>query len=207
VSRAVYFPSPAAFRAWLDVHHASRAELLVGFYKRATGKPSLTWPESVDEALCYGWIDGIRRSMDAERYTIRFTPRRRGSVWSRVNTRRGAALIAEGRMRPAGLAAFERRDPAKTGIYSFERETAAFPPAFLAEFRANARAWAYFNARPPYYRRVAVHWVTSAKREETRRRRLAQLIARSAKAETPRPFDRKKPTRPTRPTRPPRSRS
>ena len=175
-----YFKSPSEFRAWLEQHHADASELLVGYYKRATGKPSMTWPESVDEALCFGWIDGIRRSIDEERYCIRFTPRRRGSIWSVVNTKRVAELTREGRMRPAGLKVFEERDPKKTQLYSFERETAAMPPAYERRFRANAKAWTYWQAAPPGYKRSVTHWLTSAKREETRERRLAALIERCA---------------------------
>jgi uncharacterized protein YdeI (YjbR/CyaY-like superfamily) len=154
----------------------------VGFHKRGTGRPSLTWPESVDEALCFGWIDGIRRRIDDERYSIRFTPRRPGSIWSLVNTRRVAALEREGRMHEAGLKAFRQRDPKRTGIYSFEREKpATFPPELERIFRANKDAWAYFESSAPWYRRVTTHWVTSAKQDATRERRLAHLIACSAR--------------------------
>ena len=177
-----FFKSPAEFRAWLERNHAGARELLVGFHKRGTGRPSLTWPESVDEALCFGWIDGIRRRIDDERYSIRFTPRRPGSIWSLVNTRRVAALEREGRMHEAGLKAFRQRDPKRTGIYSFEREKpATFPPELERIFRANKDAWAYFESSAPWYRRVTTHWVTSAKQDATRERRLAHLIACSAR--------------------------
>lgn len=176
-----FFASAAAFRAWLAKHHATASELLVGFHKRATGRPSLTWPESVDEALCFGWIDGVRRRIDAERYSIRFTPRRPGSIWSLVNTRRASALAREGRMHPAGLKAFRARDPKKTGVYSFEREHATLTPAFEQRFRADEAAWAFFQSAPPSYRRVVTFWIMNAKQEATRERRLAASIDASAR--------------------------
>jgi uncharacterized protein YdeI (YjbR/CyaY-like superfamily) len=179
-----FFATAAAFRAWLDAHHDRETELLVGFHKKGSGKPSMTWPESVDEALCYGWIDGVRRSLGDESYTIRFTPRRPGSIWSNVNTAKVAALLEAGRMMPAGLAAWERRDPKKSGIYLFERNN---PVAFDAEaerrFKRSRRAWTFFQAQPPGYRRLATHYVTSAKRPETRERRLTALIECSARGE------------------------
>jgi uncharacterized protein YdeI (YjbR/CyaY-like superfamily) len=172
-----FFPTPADFRAWLDRHHATEKELLVGYYRKGSGKPSITWPESVDEALCFGWIDGIRRRIDEESYSIRFTPRKPASNWSSVNIARVAELEKEGRMRPAGLAAFERRSEARSGIYSYERRKAAkLDPEQEASFRADAAAWSFFDSQPPGYRRTAIHWVVSAKREETRRKRLLQLI-------------------------------
>jgi uncharacterized protein YdeI (YjbR/CyaY-like superfamily) len=168
------------FRAWLEENHETATELEVVFYKKHTGKPSMTWSESVDEALCFGWIDGVRRRRDDESYTIRFTPRRPGSNWSRVNVEKVARLREAGRMRPAGLAAFERRSDARTGVYSFERQEAELPAEFEQQLHANVAASEYFNSRPPWYRRAATHWVTSAKRDETRLRRLAQLIEASA---------------------------
>jgi uncharacterized protein YdeI (YjbR/CyaY-like superfamily) len=174
---ATFFPTPADFRAWLEQHHDSESELLVGYYRKGSGKPSITWPESVDEALCFGWIDGIRRRIDDESYSIRFTPRKPSSTWSSVNIGRVAELTKEGRMRPAGLAAFERRSDARSGIYSYERRKAArFEPEQEAEFRSDEAAWRFFESQPPGYRRTATHWVVSAKREETRRKRLATLI-------------------------------
>ena len=177
-----FFATPAEFRAWLDEHHATETELLVGFYKKGSGKPSITWPESVDEALCHGWIDGVRRSLGDEAYTIRFTPRKKRSVWSNVNIRRAGELIAEGRMRPAGLAAFEARTGERSGVYSFEQkdqEKVVFSEAQARQFQADAKAWDFFQAQPPWYRRTATWWVISAKKEETRQRRLATLIADS----------------------------
>ena len=176
-----HFESPKAFRAWLKAHHARRDELWVGYWKKATGRPSLTWEESVDEALCFGWIDGIRKSLDDEAYTIRFTPRRSGSIWSRRNLERYAALAAEQRVAPAGKAAFEEGRPEPSGAYSFEQAT---PPAlsaeYLARLEANQDAWADWQARPPGYRKMVSHWVMSAKREATRERRLTAVIEDSA---------------------------
>jgi uncharacterized protein YdeI (YjbR/CyaY-like superfamily) len=174
-----FYATPAEWRAWLEAHHRDATEHWVGFHKRATGRPSITWPEAVDEALCFGWIDGVRKGVDAERYTIRFTPRRRGSRWSDVNVARAEALTAAGAMRPAGLAAFEARTPA--GTYGHEqREAARLDPAREARLRAHDTAWAFFCAQPPGYRRLAAFWVMSAKREETRDRRLATLVEDSA---------------------------
>jgi uncharacterized protein YdeI (YjbR/CyaY-like superfamily) len=176
----VYFESPAALRDWFDAHHASATELWVGYHKKATGRPSLTWSEAVDEALCVGWIDGIRYSVDAGRFAQRFTPRRIGSTWSATNVAKVEALRSEGRMRPAGEAAFAARRPDRTGVYSYEREAQALSDDETARFRADRAAWADWERRPPSYRRAATHWVTSAKRPETRERRLATLISECA---------------------------
>jgi len=175
-----FFPEPGDFRRWLEKHHRTRDELWVGYWKKATGKPSMTWPESVDEALCFGWIDGLRKSIDAEAYMIRFTPRRPRSNWSLVNIARVAVLTDEGRMAPAGLDAYEARDPERSGVYSFERDEARFTPEQKRALEANAEAWAFWKAQPPGYRKQATAWVTSAKREETRARRLSRLIEDSA---------------------------
>lgn len=176
-----FFASPAAFRAWLEKNHATASEILVGFHKRATGKRSLTWSESVDEALCFGWIDGLRRKLDDEAYTIRFTPRKPTSIWSAINVAKVTALRQAGKMTPAGEAAFAKRTAAKTGVYSFERnEAAKLSPAHEKRLAANKRAAAYFAEQPPWYRRTATHWVISAKKAETRDKRLAELIADSA---------------------------
>lgn len=179
----IYFASPAAFREWLAAHHESAPELWVGYFKRHTGRASLTWPESVDEALCYGWIDGIRRSVDGDRYVIRFTPRRSTSTWSDVNIRRVAVLTAEGRMTEAGLAAFRRREEARSRAYTYEQPPKALPRAWRDALAADPHALADFRARPPWYRRTAVAWVMSAKREATRQRRFDQLVACAAKGE------------------------
>jgi len=178
-----FFPTPAAFRKWLETNHASAAELLVGFYKRDSGKPSITWPESVDQALCFGWIDGVRRRIDDVSYSIRFTPRKQISSWSAINIARVAELTKLGLMRPAGLRAFEQRRKDKSAIYSYENAVRTFDPSDEKTFRANRKAWQFFNAQAPSYRRVCIYWVTSAKKEETRARRLATLISDSTNGE------------------------
>jgi uncharacterized protein YdeI (YjbR/CyaY-like superfamily) len=176
-----FFETPEQFRAWLHAHHQVEKELWVGFHKVGSGRPSITWPQSVDEALCVGWIDGVRKRIDDESYVIRFTPRKPGSIWSAVNIRRMGELQAEGRVLPAGLAAFEKRRDDKSAIYSYEqRKSAELPPEFEERFRSNAAAWDFFQRQPPWYRRTATHWVTSAKKPETREKRLATLIADSA---------------------------
>ena len=175
--RPTFFATSADWRRWLGKHHATVSELWVGFHKTGTGRPSITWPESVDEALCFGWIDGIRKSLDEDSYVIRFTPRRKGSTWSSVNTRHVQRLSHEGRMRPAGMAAFEARDPKRSGIYSFEqRQAVTLDAPASKQFKANTRAWKFWEAQPSGYRTTATHWVMSAKRDETRARRLATLI-------------------------------
>jgi uncharacterized protein YdeI (YjbR/CyaY-like superfamily) len=175
--RPTFFARPENLRRWFESNHDSKTELWVGFYKKASGRPSVSWAEAVDEALCFGWIDGIRKSLGAESYVNRFTPRRKGSNWSLVNTRRVAALRRQGRMTPAGLSAFRGRDANKTGVYSFEqRGHAGFDPISAAALRKDKAASASFQAEPPWYRRTAAFWVMSAKQEATRIRRLAQLI-------------------------------
>ncbi len=176
-----FFPTPSGFRAWLGKHHRTVPELLVGFFRKDSGTPSITWPESVDQALCFGWIDGVRRRVDEERYSIRFTPRRARSIWSAVNIRRVEELTAVGLMQPAGLEAFGRRSEATSRIYSYEqRHTIVLDPAHQRRLESNRKAWAFFQAQPPSYRKVALYWVVSAKKEETRLRRLETLIAASA---------------------------
>jgi len=182
---ARFFAAPAEWRAWLAANHAQADEAWVGFHRLRTGVPSLTWRESVDQALCFGWIDGVRKGIDARRYRIRFTPRRTGSIWSAVNVRRVGELEALGLMQDAGRAAFAVRRDDRTAIYSHEQRQAATLSADQeAQFRANAAAWAFFEARPPSWRRVAVYWVVSAKREETRARRLAALIDDAANGQS-----------------------
>ena len=176
MAEPAFFATEADFRRWLAANHATAPELLVGFWKKSSGKPSIDWPQARDQALCFGWIDGIRKSMGEDSYTIRFTPRRKGSIWSAINTKRAGELIAEGRMRPAGRTAFEARSPEKTAIYSYEREAAAFSDDQQRRFEADAPAWAFFQAQAPSWRRAITHWVSSAKREETRERRFNQLI-------------------------------
>jgi uncharacterized protein YdeI (YjbR/CyaY-like superfamily) len=178
--KVTFFKTPAAFRRWLAKNHASVPELWVGFYKKESGRPSITWPESVDEALCVGWIDGIRKSVDETSYTIRFTPRKPRSVWSTVNIARVEQLIREGRMKPAGLQAFERRIANKSGIYSYEQRSESLAEPYAKPFRKNRAAWAFYQEQAPSYRKAANWWVLSAKKEETRRKRLEQLIQHSA---------------------------
>jgi uncharacterized protein YdeI (YjbR/CyaY-like superfamily) len=188
-----FFPTPAAFRDWLARHHADADVLWVGFHKKGTGKPSLTWPESVDEALCFGWIDGVRKSLGDESYVIRFTPRKPGSVWSSVNIRRARALIAGGQMQPAGLKAFEARKENKSGIYSYEQRGVELVEPYRGLMQQNAAAWRFFERQPPSYRKVVCWWVVSAKKEETRLNRLEKLIAYSAKGERIPEYTAKKP--------------
>jgi uncharacterized protein YdeI (YjbR/CyaY-like superfamily) len=179
--KPTFFATPAKLRAWLEAHHETEKELLVGFYKTGSGKKSITWPESVDEALCVGWIDAVRRRIDDEAYSIRFTPRKRTSIWSAVNVARVAALTKLDRMLPAGLAAFAARSEKRTAVYAFERKEAAqLSPEQEKKLRASKKAAAFFDAQAPWYRRTATHWVISAKREETREKRLATLTADSA---------------------------
>jgi uncharacterized protein YdeI (YjbR/CyaY-like superfamily) len=181
-----YFASPDELRNWFDANHETAAELWLGYYRKSTGRPTVTWSESVDEALCVGWIDSIRYSVDAERSRQRFTPRRKGSNWSAINIAKVAQLTAEGRMRPAGLAAFEARREDRSAVYSYEnRRDARLSAEEEAQFRADAAAWTWFEDRPPSYRTGAVWWVVSAKRPETRERRLASLIEESAAGRMP----------------------
>lgn len=191
-SEPTYFPTPADFRVWLAEHHATETVLWVGFHKKGTGRPSITWPEAVDEALCFGWIDGVRLSVDADSYKMRFTPRTARSNWSAVNVRRVADLIAQGRMQHAGLRAFEARREEQTGLYGYEQPPdAAFTPEQEAQFRANQAAWDFFQAQAAWYRRTATWWVISAKQEVTREKRLATLISDSAEGRTLRHLSRK----------------
>ena len=177
----VFFASPAELRAWFEAHHATAGELWVGFHRKRTGRPTVTWPEAVDEALCVGWIDGVRRTVDADRYAIRFTPRTARSTWSAVNIARANVLIAEGRMRPAGLAAWERRTDERSAIYSYEqRHAAMLERSEQAAIDANPAAREFWERQPPSYRKTATYWIVSAKRPATRARRLAQLIEDSA---------------------------
>ena len=182
--RPSFFPSPAEFRAWLAQHHDKQQELLAGFYKVATGKASITWNESVDEALCYGWIDGVRKRLSDEAYTIRFTPRRPDSFWSKKNIASMERLLAEGRVQPAGLAAYQARKGEKSGAYSFEQAQAPeLSPQHRAAFQAEQPAWEFFQAQPPGYRKTMIHWIMSAKQEKTQLRRLQRVIEASAQAQ------------------------
>jgi len=182
--KPTFFPSPQSWRRWLEKHHRTKDVVLVGFHKRATGRPSLTWPESVDQALCFGWIDGIRRSLGPESYVIRFTPRRAGSIWSAVNIRRAGELIRLRLMRAPGLRAFKAREDKKSG-YSYEQpQNVKFPRAYARRFKAKPKAWQFFQAKPPGYRRMLTWWTVSAKKEETRLKRLAALIKACAAGRT-----------------------
>jgi uncharacterized protein YdeI (YjbR/CyaY-like superfamily) len=175
--KPTFFATPADFRAWLEEHYDRAQELWVGFHKVGSGTPSITWPEAVDEALCVGWIDGLRKGIDAVSYTIRFTPRKPRGNWSAVNIKRVAELTNLGRMRPAGLKAFAERTEEKSGIYAYEqRHAAQLDAGYEQQFRANEKAWDFFQAQAPSYRRTAIWWVVSAKKEETRLKRLATLI-------------------------------
>jgi uncharacterized protein YdeI (YjbR/CyaY-like superfamily) len=175
-----FFRSPAEFRTWLEKNHDRESELLVGFYKKSSGKRGITYEEALDEALCFGWIDGVRRSVDDERSTIRFTPRRQKSNWSLKNIRRVNELTELGRMAPSGIAAFDRRDPSEASTYSFEQANPAFGEDLEKRFRRNRKAWRFWEAQPPGYRKAATWWVVSAKREETRIRRLDSLVEHCA---------------------------
>jgi uncharacterized protein YdeI (YjbR/CyaY-like superfamily) len=178
---ATFFASPAEFRRWLAKHHGTATELWVGFHRKATGRPSLTWPESVAEALCVGWIDGIRKRVDDTRYAIRFTPRKPTSTWSAVNVKLMEELLAAGRVQPAGLRAWEQRAEARTGIYAYEqREHAALTAADERAFRRHRAAWEYWQSRAPGLRKTMAWWVVSAKKPETRAKRLASLIEKCA---------------------------
>jgi len=171
-----FFKTPSDLRKWFEKHHAKEQELLVGFYKKDSGKPSITWPQSVDEALCFGWIDGIRRSVDEVSYTIRFTPRRARSTWSAVNIKRAGELTKQGLMMPAGLKAFAAREENRSGIYSYEQRSPELPDPYRRLLKKNKAAWNFFESQTPSYRKTANWWVLSAKKEETRLKRLNKLI-------------------------------
>jgi uncharacterized protein YdeI (YjbR/CyaY-like superfamily) len=178
--KPTFFKTPVAFRTWLQKHHGTKSELWVGFYKKASGKKGITYPEAVDAALCFGWIDGIKKRVDEDSYMHRFSPRRTGSIWSTINTRRATELVALGVMAPAGLQVFEGRDRAKAKLYSYENRPAAFDAAIERTFKANAAAWTFFRAQPPGYQKLMIFWIMSAKKEEARLRRLAALVKSSA---------------------------
>lgn len=181
--KPTFFRSPVELRAWFERNHATAQELHVGFYKVGSGEPSITWPQSVDEALCFGWIDGIRRSLDDQSYTIRFSPRKLGSTWSAVNIRRAKALIDRGLMRPAGLKAFEARRENRSGIYSYEQRVVDLQEPYNSLVKQNEAAWQFFQMQPPSYRKAVSWWIISAKKEETRLRRVEKLIEYSVKGQ------------------------
>jgi uncharacterized protein YdeI (YjbR/CyaY-like superfamily) len=174
--KVTFFRTPADLQKWFDKHHASAQELWVGFYKKGSGKPSITWPESVDEALCVGWIDGIRKTVDETSYKIRFSPRKPRSVWSTINIKRARALANEGRMRPAGLKAFQARQEYRSGIYSYEQRRDELEEPYAGLLKKDKAAWSAFEAKRPSYRKMIGWWIVSAKKEETRLSRLNTLI-------------------------------
>lgn len=174
-----FFKTQDAFRKWLEKNHAQKGELWMGYYKKGSGKKSITYKEALEEVLCFGWIDGISRGIDEEKYCQRYTPRRKGSIWSAVNINKAEELIKNGKMHESGLHVYRNRDLKKAGLYSNEQKEIKFPPDFLKKLKTNKKAWEYFSTMPPGYRRTATWWVISAKQEETRRRRLDTLIADS----------------------------
>lgn len=174
--KAQFFTSAADFRKWLHQHHATATELLVGYYKTSTKKVSMSWPDSVDQALCYGWIDGVRKSIDEESYSIRFTPRKKNSIWSLINIKKVEQLEQAGFMTDAGRTAFSHRKPEKTGIYSFEKKDTELPQEWLTTFMKNKKAWQYFQSLAPSMQRACIHWVCSAKQEKTRVKRFEELM-------------------------------
>lgn len=181
-TKITFFRTPSHFRKWLEQNHETVTELWVGFYRKGSGRLSITWPESVDEALCFGWIDGLRKGIDPESYKIRFTPRKTRSNWSALNIGRVEELTRTGRIRPAGSKAFAQRIPERSGIYSYEnRKTAVLDKRAEKQIRSSPAAWKFFQAQPPSYRQVVTWWIVSAKREETRAKRLEKLIDYSAR--------------------------
>jgi len=174
--KPLFFETPLKFSEWLKKNHATQSELLVGFYKVGSGLPSMSWSESVDEALCYGWIDGVRRSTGDKSYTIRFTPRKATSIWSTINIKKMEELIKQKRMQPLGLAAFKKRKEERSSIYSHEKEAVELDSPFEKQFKKNKKAWKFFQALAPSYKKVAIHWIMGAKQAATKKSRLEQLI-------------------------------
>jgi uncharacterized protein YdeI (YjbR/CyaY-like superfamily) len=190
--KPIFFATTAELRDWLENNHATATELWVGFYRRGSGQTSITWQELVDEELCFGWIDGVRKGIDGLSYSNRITARKPRSTWSAINIARAKELIKQGRMRPAGLKAFERRTDERSAIYSYEQlKVARLEPQAERAFRTNKKAWAFFQSQPPSYRKTAIYWVISAKREETRQKRLATLIRDSQNGRTVGPLTRR----------------
>ncbi len=181
----LFFTSAGEFRKWLKKNHKKETELIVGYYKVNSGKPSMTWPQSVDQALCFGWIDGVRKSIDEDRYQIRFTPRKPGSIWSAVNIKKIETLTQQGLMMPAGIAIFQKRTENKSRVYSFENDEAEFSPKLEKQFKSNKAAWKYFQALAPSYRKISKNWVMDAKQETTQLKRMNQLIEASASGTNP----------------------
>ena len=176
MTEPIYFRAPEEWRAWLAENHGEETELWVGYFKKATGEATITWPESVDQALCFGWIDGIRKRVDDRRYKIRFTPRKKNSIWSKVNLERMPQLIEEGLVKQAGMAAYDQRTVERSKVYAYERESAKLSPEFEKRLRKKRKAWTFYEELSPYNKKACTHWVMSAKREETRERRFAILL-------------------------------
>jgi uncharacterized protein YdeI (YjbR/CyaY-like superfamily) len=174
--KPTFFPTPAKFREWLKKNHKKEKQLLVGFYKVDSGKPSMTWSESVDQALCFGWIDGIRRSIDDKSYSIRFTPRKPTSIWSAINIKKVEELTKAGLMTPEGEKAFRHRKESRSKVYSHEKEAVDLAPQYEKQFRKNKTAWKFFKEQAPSYKKVMIHWIMNAKQEATRQSRLEQTI-------------------------------
>ena len=183
--KPTFFAKQSDFRKWLEKKHKKEKELLIGFYKVGSGKPGMTWSQSVDEALCFGWIDAVRKSIDKESYTIRFTHRKPGSIWSAINIKKVEELKKQGLMRPAGLAAFEKRKETKSRIYSYEKKPARLASTYEKKFKANKKAWAFFASLSPYYQKLAVHRIMDAKQEKTQISRLEKLIKESEAGRKP----------------------
>lgn len=183
VMKPKFFSTPAEFRHWLEQNHDKESELMIGFHRKASGKKSITYAEALDEALCFGWIDGVRKKLNETSYIQRFTPRKPRSIWSLINVNHVERLKKEGRMRPAGLAAYARRSPERTGIYAFENSPLQLSPAYEKKFRQNKKAWKFFEEQAPYYKKLTIFRIMSAKKEETQIRRLEQLIECSAKGD------------------------
>ena len=179
--KPIFFSSQADFRKWLEKNHTKETELIVGFYKVGSGKPSMTWPQSVDEALCFGWIDGVRKSIDTESYCIRFTPRRATSIWSDVNLKKVDALIKNGQMQPAGLTIYKKRKEEKSKVYSFENNQKILAAVYEKQFKANKKAWVFFSSQAESYKKTVIHWIMSSKQETTQLTRLEKTISESEK--------------------------
>jgi uncharacterized protein YdeI (YjbR/CyaY-like superfamily) len=179
--KPTFFASPSGFRKWLEKNHEKETELLVGFYKVDSGKKSMTWPQSVDEALCFGWIDGVRKSMGEDSYTIRFTPRKPGSNWSSINIKKMEELVKKGLVHPAGLAAYGKRQENKSRIYAYEKAPVTLSPAYLKKLKSNKKAWDFFSGQAPSYQKVINHWIMSAKQTTTQESRLDRLIEASSR--------------------------
>jgi uncharacterized protein YdeI (YjbR/CyaY-like superfamily) len=189
--KPVFFATPSALRAWLARNHATRKELWAGFYKKSSGKPNITWPEAVDAVLCFGWIDGVRKSIDETSYAIRLTPRKPRSTWSTINIKKVEEMKKPGLMQPAGLKAFELRMQKRSGIYSYEQKhNLTLEPRYEKKLRANKKAYTFFRAQPSWYQRTSTFWVMSAMKEETRETRLVTLIACSAGGRSIKPLTR-----------------